>query len=138
INPIPEIMVMEEMKEPKPAYILKRGNYDQHGERVTADTLSALPPFPADQPRNRLGLARWLTSPSNPLTARVTVNRLWQQMFGRGIIETAENFGGTGSGPTHPELLDWLAADFMEHAWNVKRLLNQIALSATYRQSAKI
>ncbi|HEX3148827.1 MAG TPA: DUF1553 domain-containing protein [Gemmataceae bacterium] len=138
INPIPEIMVMEEMKEPKPAYILKRGNYDQPGARVNADTLSALPPFPADQPRNRLGLARWLTSPSNPLTARVTVNRLWQQMFGRGIVETADNFGSTGSGPTHPELLDWLAADFIEHGWDVKRLLKQIALSATYRQSAKV
>jgi Protein of unknown function (DUF1553)/Protein of unknown function (DUF1549)/Concanavalin A-like lectin/glucanases superfamily/Planctomycete cytochrome C len=138
INPIPEIMVMEEMKEPKPAYILKRGNYDQHGERVTADTLSALPPFPADQPRNRLGLARWLTAPANPLTARVTVNRLWQQMFGRGIVETADNFGSTGSGPSHPELLDWLAADFIEHGWDVKRLLKQIALSATYRQSAKV
>jgi hypothetical protein len=138
INPIPEIMVMEEMKEPKPAFVLKRGNYDQHGDQVTADTPSALPPFPADQPHNRLGLARWLTQPDHPLTARVTVNRLWQQMFGRGIVETADNFGSTGSGPTHPDLLDWLAADFVEHGWDVKRLLQKIALSATYRQSAKV
>jgi hypothetical protein len=147
VNPIPEMMVMEEMKEPKPAYVLKRGNYDQHGDRVTADTPGALPPLKAPvvddpgSPRrspNRLDLARWLTRPDHPLTARVTVNRLWQQMFGRGIVETADNFGSTGSGPTHPELLDWLAADFVEHGWDVKRLLKQIALSATYRQSAKV
>jgi hypothetical protein len=138
VNPIPEIMVMDEMKEPKPAYVLKRGNYDQPGERVTANTPSALPPLPA-APRaaNRLDLARWLTQPDHPLTARVTVNRFWQQMFGRGIVETADNFGSTGSGPTHPELLDWLAADFVEHGWDVKRLLKKIALSATYRQSAR-
>jgi hypothetical protein len=143
INPIPEIMVMEEMKEPKPAFVLKRGNYDQPGDRVTADTPSALPPLKtpvADAPGspNRLDLARWLTQPDHPLTARVTVNRFWQQMFGRGIVETADNFGSTGSGPTHPELLDWLAADFVEHGWDVKRLLKTIALSATYRQSAKL
>ena len=143
INPIPEMMVMEEMKEPKPAYVLKRGNYDQPGERVSAGTLSALPAMKtpvANAPGspNRLDLARWLTQPDHPLTARVTVNRFWQQMFGRGIVETADNFGSTGSGPTHPELLDWLAADFVEHGWDVKRLLKQIALSATYRQSAKV
>jgi Protein of unknown function (DUF1553)/Protein of unknown function (DUF1549)/Concanavalin A-like lectin/glucanases superfamily/Planctomycete cytochrome C len=137
INPIPEIMVMEEMKSPKPAYVLKRGNYDQPADRVTADTPACLPPFSADQPRNRLGLARWLTRPDHPLTARVTVNRLWQQMFGRGIVETADNFGSQAPPPTHPELLDWLAADFVEHGWDVKRLLKLIALSKTYRQSAK-
>jgi Protein of unknown function (DUF1553)/Protein of unknown function (DUF1549)/Concanavalin A-like lectin/glucanases superfamily/Planctomycete cytochrome C len=144
VNPIPEMMVMEEMKEPKPAFILKRGNYDQPGDRVTADTLSALPPLKvtpvahAPGSPNRLDLARWLTQPDHPLTARVTVNRLWQQIFGRGIVETADNFGSTGSGPTHPDLLDWLAADFVEHDWDVKRLLKKIALSATYRQSAKV
>jgi Protein of unknown function (DUF1553)/Protein of unknown function (DUF1549)/Concanavalin A-like lectin/glucanases superfamily/Planctomycete cytochrome C len=137
VNPIPEIMVMEEMKSPKPAYVLKRGNYDQPADRVTADTPACLPPFPTDLPRNRLGLARWLTRQDHPLTARVTVNRLWQQMFGRGIVETADNFGSQAPPPTHPELLDWLAADFVEHGWDVKRLLKMIALSATYRQSSR-
>ncbi len=139
INPIPEIMVMQETKQPKPAYVLKRGNYDQHGDRVIANTPGCLPPLGAT-PRaaNRLDLARWLTRPEQPLTARVIVNRFWQQMFGKGIVETSDNFGSTGSGPTHPDLLDWLAADFVEHGWDVKRLLKQIALSATYRQSAKV
>jgi hypothetical protein len=139
VNPIPEIMVMEELREPKPAYVLKRGNYDQQGERVSAETPAALPALGAKpQAANRLDLARWLTQPDHPLTTRVTVNRLWQQMFGKGIVETADNFGSTGSGPSHPELLDWLAHDFVEHGWDVKRLLKQIALSATYRQSAKV
>ena len=139
VNPISEIMVMEEMREPKPAFVLKRGDYDQRGERVTPGTPGVLPPLAARgvAPPNRLELARWLTTPDHPLTARVTVNRLWQQMFGRGIVETADNFGSTGSGATHPELLDWLAADFVEHRWDVKRLLKQIALSATYRQSTR-
>jgi hypothetical protein len=139
INHIPEIMVMEEMKEPRPAFVLKRGDYDKRGDRVGADTPSCLPPMGATpQAAKRLDLAKWLTKPDHPLTARVTVNRFWQQLFGRGIVETADNFGSTGSGPTHPELLDWLAADFVENGWDVKRLLKQIALSATYRQSAKI
>jgi hypothetical protein len=139
IHSIPEIMAMEEMKQPKPAYILKRGDYDQHGERVFPNTLAVLPPLKASSKSpNRLDLANWLTRSDHPLTARVTVNRLWQQMFGRGLVETADNFGSTGSGPTHPELLDWLAADFIEHRWDVKRLLKEIALSDTYRQSAKV
>ena len=139
VNPIREIMVMDEMPEPKPAYVLKRGNYDQPGERVSAGTPEVLPHLGATpRPANRLDLARWLTRPDHPLTARVTVNRFWQQMFGTGIVETADNFGSTGSGPSHPELLDWLAADFVEHGWDVKRLLKEIALSATYRQSAKV
>jgi hypothetical protein len=130
-------MVMQELAKPKPAFILKRGAYDVHGEEVHADTPQALPPFPADAPRNRLGLAQWLLAPNNPLTARVTVNRLWQMMFGRGIVETSDNFGSQGSPPTHPELLDWLAHDFVANGWNVKALLKKIALSATYRQSSK-
>jgi len=138
INPIPEIMVMEEMKEPKPAFVLKRGDYDKLGDRVTPGTPASLPTFAADLPRNRLGLAKWLTMPDHPLTARVTVNRLWQQMFGTGIVETADNFGSTGSGATNPDLLDWLAADFVENGWDMKRTLKQIALSATFRQSAKV
>lgn len=137
-NPIAEIMVMEEMKTPRPAFILKRGAYDAPGASVSADTPAVLPPFPGGQPRNRLGLARWLTSPDHPLTGRVTVNRAWQMMFGRGLVETSDNFGSTGTPPTHPELLDWLARDFMDNGWDVKRLLKRIALSATYRQSARV
>jgi hypothetical protein len=138
VNPIPEIMVMKEMKQPRPAFVLRRGAYDAPGEQVAADTPAVLSPFPAGQPRNRLGLARWLTSADNPLTARVTVNRAWQMLFGRGLVETSDNFGSTGTPPTHPELLDWLARDFVEHGWDYKRLLRQIALSATYRQSARV
>jgi len=138
INPIPEIMVMQEMKTPRPAFILKRGQYDQPGDRVEADTPAALPPFPKDAPRNRLGLARWLTDPDHPLTARVTVNRFWQQLFGRGLVETSDNFGTTGTPPTHPELLDWLARDFVNSGWDIKRFLRQVVLSATYRQSARV
>ena len=138
INPVPEIMVMEELPQPKPAYILKRGAYDAHGEQVFPDTPGALPPLPPDAPRNRLGLARWLVSPGNPLLARVTVNRAWQMMFGRGLVETGDNFGAQGALPTHPDLLDWLAHDFMRAGWDYKALLKKIALSATYQQSSKI
>jgi hypothetical protein len=138
VEPIPEAMVMEELPTPKPAFILKRGAYDAPGDPVTMDTPAAMPPFPTGAPRNRLGLARWLTQPDHPLTSRVTVNRLWQQMFGKGLVETSDNFGSTGSPPTHPELLDWLARDFVNNDWNVKRFLRQIALSATYRQSAVV
>jgi hypothetical protein len=138
VNPIPEIMTMRELPAPKPAYVLKRGQYDAPGEPVSANTPAVLPPFPAEAPRNRLGLAKWLTDKENPLLARVTVNRLWQQMFGRGLVETADNFGRQGTPPTHPELLDWLARDFADHGWDVKRALKQIALSATYRQSSKV
>jgi hypothetical protein len=137
LEPIPEAMVMQEMPVPKPAFVLKRGAYDARGERVTADTPGALPPFPADQPRNRLGLAKWLTMPDHPLTARVTVNRLWQQMFGRGLVETSDNFGSTGTPPTHPELLDWLARDYIAHGWDTRRFLKQVALSETYCRSSR-
>ena len=133
----PQIMVMEEMVKPKPAFILKRGAYDQPGEPVSANTPAALPPMPADAPRNRLGLAKWLVSPENPLFARVTVNRAWQMMFGRGMVETIDNFGSRGAVPTHPELLDWLAADFMASGWDYKGLLRKIAISATYQQSSR-
>jgi hypothetical protein len=137
INPIPEIEVMEELPQPKPAYILKRGAYDQLGEQVSANTPAVLPPLPPDAPRNRLGLARWLAAPSNPLLARVTVNRAWEMMFGRGIVETVDNFGSRGAVPSHPELLDWLASDFIRSGWDYKALLKKIATSATYRQSSK-
>ena len=137
VNPIPEIMVMEELPQPKPAYILKRGAYDAPGEQVSADTPKALLPFPVGAPRNRLGLAQWLLSSENPLLARVTVNRAWQMMFGRGIVETSDNFGAQGAAPTHPQLLDWLARDFMATGWNYKALLKKMAMSATYRQSSR-
>jgi len=134
---VPEMMVMQEMAKPKPAFVLKRGAYDAHGDSVFANTPGVLPPFPADQPTNRLGLARWLLTRENPLTARVTVNRAWQMMFGKGIVETSDNFGSQGAQPTDPELLDWLALDFVDSGWNMKRLLKQIATSATYRQSSR-
>jgi len=137
IGAIPEAMVMEELPRPKPAFVLKRGAYDSLGEAVTASTPKSLPALPKELPRNRLGLAKWLTQPDHPLTARVTVNRLWQQMFGRGLVETSDNFGTTGVPPTHPELLDWLARDFIDHGWDIKRTLRQIALSNTYRQSSR-
>ncbi|QEL16510.1 DUF1553 domain-containing protein [Limnoglobus roseus] len=136
VNAIPEAMVMQEMPAPKPARLLKRGAYDAPGDPVATDTPKTLPPFAADLPRNRFGLATWLTQPDHPLFARVTVNRLWQQMFGTGLVETSDNFGTTGVPPTHPELLDWLARDFSTD-WDVKRTLKQMALSATYRQSSK-
>jgi hypothetical protein len=133
-----EIMVMREEPMPRPTYVLKRGVYDSHGEEVSAGTPAFLPEFPADQPRNRLGLARWLTSTDHPLTARVTVNRYWQLMFGKGLVRTPEDFGNQAQPPSHPELLDWLARDFIDHGWDVNRLLRMIALSATYRQDSVV
>jgi hypothetical protein len=138
VNPIPEIMVMDETRTPKPAHILKRGAYDAPGDKVTADTPKVLPPFPKDAPRNRLGLAKWLTDPENPLLARVTVNRDWQMMFGHGLVETPDNFGTQGARPTHPELLDWLAREFVQTGWDQKRLLKLIAMSSTYCQSSRV
>jgi hypothetical protein len=131
-------LVMEEMKEPRPTFVLMRGGYDKPGERVTAATPAALPALAADQPRNRLGLARWLVSPENPLTARVTVNRLWQQVFGTGLVKTSEDFGAQGAPPTHPELLDWLADQFIRSGWDVKHLMKLMVTSATYRQQARL
>jgi hypothetical protein len=129
-----EIMVMRELPTPKTAYILKRGEYDHRGAAVSADTPSALPAFPADQPRNRLGLARWLTAPDHPLLARVTVNRFWQSLFGQGLVKTSDDFGTQGDRPQYPELLDWLAGEFVRSGWDVKALLKTIVLSDTYRQ----
>ncbi|HZV35872.1 MAG TPA: DUF1553 domain-containing protein, partial [Verrucomicrobiae bacterium] len=105
---------------------------------VSRSTPAALPPFPKNAPRNRLGLAEWLTEPHHPLTARVAVNRYWQMLFGRGIVATAENFGVQGSPPTHPELLDWLARAYVNSGWDTKAILKKIVLSATYRQDSKM
>jgi len=130
-----EIMTMEELPHPRQAYVLARGNYDApHDRPVGRDIPASLSPFPKEAPRDRLGLARWLTDPRNPLTARVAVNRYWQLFFGRGIVATTENFGTQGALPTHPELLDYLARDFIVSGWDVKALCRQIVLSSTYRQ----
>ncbi|MFT5239335.1 MAG: hypothetical protein ACI9X0_000295 [Kiritimatiellia bacterium] len=132
------IMVMRDMKAQRPTYVLTRGGYNDRGEEVTAGTPTALPPMPPDLPKNRLGLARWLTADNNPLTARVTVNRYWQMIFGMGLVRTPEDFGSQGAPPSHPELLDWLARDFMDNNWDVHRLLKQMVLSSTYRQSTVV
>jgi hypothetical protein len=129
-----EIMVMKELPQPKTAYVLKRGEYNQRGQAVEPNTPASLLPFPADQPRNRLGLARWLTDPRHPLLARVTVNRFWQGFFGRGIVTTSEDFGNQSERPEHPELLDWLSREFIASGWNTRQLLKTIVLSHTYRQ----
>jgi Protein of unknown function (DUF1553)/Protein of unknown function (DUF1549)/Planctomycete cytochrome C len=135
---IPTTLVMEEMKEPRPTFVLLRGAYDKPGERVTAATPAVLPALADDQPRNRLGLARWLVSPQNPLTARVTVNRLWQQVFGTGLVKTSEDFGAQGEPPSHPELLDWLAGEFIRSGWDVKHMMQLMVTSATYRQQSRL
>ncbi len=146
---VPTTMVMQESEKPRPAFLLVRGQYDQHGEEVAA----AVPGFLESRhlvPRNeaasggskrqfasnRLGLAKWLVSPSHPLTARVTVNRLWQQLFGRGIVKTVDDFGTQGDWPSHPELLDWLAIELVESGWDIKHVLRLIVTSATYRQAS--
>lgn len=134
---IPEVMVMEEMPAPRQAFVLARGQYDAPEEKVFPNTPKAVLDFPQDLPKNRLGLAQWLTAPGHPLTARVTVNRYWQMIFGKGIVQSPQDFGNQGNLPTHPELLDWLSMDFVEHGWNVKHLLKTMVMSATYRQTSK-
>jgi hypothetical protein len=119
-------------------YVLRRGSYDAHGDEVLPGTPKAIMPFTNKYPQNRLGLAQWLFEKQNPLTARVYVNQLWQEFFGRGIVKTLGDFGSQGDLPTNVELLDWLAVDFRDHGWNIKRLVKQIVMSATYRQSAVI
>lgn len=140
-EPIQEVPVMAELPEPRPTYILARGAYDApktEANRVQRNTFEhLLIAFPKDAPKNRLGLARWLTDPRHPLTARVFVNRLWANFFGRGLVSTPENFGQQGAAPTDPELLDWLARDFIDHRWDIKRLCRSIVLSATYRQDSR-
>jgi hypothetical protein len=131
-------LVCKELPKPRPSFLLKRGEYDQHGDTIARATPAFLSPLAAELPRDRLGLARWLVSPEHPLTARVAVNRFWQQLFGTGLVKTAEDFGSQGEPPSHPELIDWLAVEFRESGWDVKALMRQMVLSATYRQSPKV
>ena len=128
--------VMSERAEPAEAFILERGEYDQQRDKVGAAVPAVLPPMLDDLPRNRLGLAKWLVSPPHPLMSRVTVNRYWQELFGTGLVGTTGDFGITGDQPTHPELLDWLAVEFRETGWDVKRLIRLLVTSASYRQAA--
>jgi hypothetical protein len=130
--------VMQERDEAAAAFVLFRGEYDKRREKVTPGTPAALPPMPPDLPRNRLGFAQWLMRPEHPLTARVTVNRFWQELFGTGLVATAGDFGVAGETPSHPELLDWLAVEFRDSGWNVKHLFKLMVMSATYRQSATL
>jgi hypothetical protein len=135
---IKQIMVMKERKEPRQAYILERGNYDAYADKVYPNTPEEIFPMKENFPKNRLGLANWLTDKDNPLTARVTVNRYWQNLFGRGLVNTSEDFGNQGEIPTHPKLLDWLALGFIESGWDVKELHKTMMLSNTYQQNSAI
>jgi hypothetical protein len=132
----PDTMVMRELPTRRPTRLLVRGQYDQPGDEVQPDVPEFLLPFPASAPRNRLGLAQWLTDPRNPLTARVVVNRFWQSIFGNGIVKSAGDFGYQGDYPAHPELLDWLATRFVDSGWNVKQLIRLMVTSAAYAQSS--
>lgn len=133
----PRVMVMADDR-PRPTHVLDRGEYLKPREAVECGPPAFLPPLAADAPRDRLGLARWLVAPANPLTARVAVNRAWQTFFGVGLVPTSEDFGVQGDVPAHPELLDWLAVEFRESGWDVKRLHRLIVTSATYKQSARV
>jgi hypothetical protein len=137
VDTIRELMVMEELPEPKPAYILNRGVYDQPTEMVEPGTPSKVMDFSSEYPPNRFGLSQWLFDERNPLTARVAVNRYWQMIFGRGLVSTVNDFGNQGALPTHPELLDWLAKYFMDSGWDVKALIRLMVTSNTYKQCSK-
>jgi hypothetical protein len=138
IHPVREIMVMQELPEPRPAFVLRRGAYDAPGDQVEPGVPERIMPLPAGLPSNRLGLARWITDPAHPLTARVAVNRVWKHHFGRGLVETTWDFGAQGQVPSHPELLDWLARRFINSGWDRKALHKFIVMSATYRQSSQV
>jgi hypothetical protein len=135
---VPTTMVMQELSSPRQTVVLKRGQYDQPGEPVKPGVPACLPRMPAGALPNRLGLARWLTAPRHPLTARVAVNRWWLGYFGAGLVETAEDFGSQGAWPSHPELLDWLATELVRTGWDVKAMQRLIVTSATYRQSSRL
>ncbi len=133
-----QVSVMKDLDTARKTYILSRGVYDQHAAEVFPGTPAAIMPYADTLPKNRLGLAEWLFDPRNPLTARVFVNRVWQDIFGRGIVKSPGDFGMQGDLPSNPKLLDWLAVDFRENGWNIKRLIKQICMSATYRQSSVV
>ena len=137
IDSVPEIMVMEEMSEPRATFVLDRGLYDAPMYKVGPEAPEKLGGFPQQYPKNRLGLAQWLLSPDHPLTARVIVNRYWQMYFGKGLVATPEDFGSQGALPTHPALLDWLAIHFMRAGWDIKAFQKMIVMSACYRQSSR-
>ena len=133
-----QVMIMKDSSVVRPTFVLVRGNYDVHGDQVDFTVPKAIFPFDTTRfDKNRLGLANWLTDPENPLTSRVFVNRIWQELFGRGIVKTSGDFGMQGELPTHPELLDWLAVDFRENGWDIKRLVKQIVMSSTYQEAAE-
>lgn len=138
LEPIKEIMILGDRPEPRPTYILDRGMYDAPTVEVKPGVPEAIMPFKDEFPRNRLGLTKWLFDQENPLTARVFVNRLWQMHFGRGLVETTDDFGNQGSLPSHPELLDWLAVEFMESGWDIKKMHKLIVMSSTYQQSSQM
>jgi hypothetical protein len=135
---IPTVMVMADSAQPRETFLLKRGAYDAPGEKVSPGVPEVLPQLRPDWPNNRLGLAKWLTDRSNPLLARVTVNRFWQSYFGTGLVKTVDDFGSQGEWPSNPELLDWLAVEFMDNGWNVKAIQKLIVMSATYRQRSEV
>ena len=132
------LMVMKDLATPRQTYLLKRGQYNAPGEKVSPAVPAIFPRLPAAAPQNRLGLAQWLVDPSHPLTARVTVNRYWQRLFGRGLVKTSEDFGVQGELPSHRELFDWLAAEFVRLGWDVKQIHRLILTSATYRQTSHV
>lgn len=146
----PNVMVMRELPKPREAFILLRGEYDKRGDKVVAGLPAALPAMPENAPQNRLGLAQWLVDPSHPLTSRVWINRAWERFFGTGLVKTSENFGSQAEFPSHPELLDWLSAEFMRptvapavggmaaQPWDMKAIQKLIVMSATYRQSSRV
>ena len=138
IDQVSTVMVMQEMETPRDTFILQRGSYEQPGELVHASVPASLPPLPGNVKRNRLGLAKWLLDLANPLTARVTVNRAWQTIYGQGLVRTPEDFGSQGEKPSHPMLLDWLAMELRRTGWDVKGLYRAIVTSATYRQSSTV
>lgn len=135
---IPSVMVMEEMAKPRDAFVLIRGQYDKQGDKVEPGLPSFLPGTSEELPKNRLGLAKWIASGNNPLTSRVTVNRLWERFFGNGIVSTSEDFGTRAEYPSHPELLDYLATEFVRLKWDLKAIMKEMVLSAAYRQSSNI